>query len=162
MDIKLRNLRKTDRLRIDFLLSRINCFGNSDRVTAMEVVNIFLDHPEQKDYRFIVASNENDVVIGYACYGAAPLTDRTYELYWIAVDPDYSGKGVGTLLLKRIENAINDENGRMITLDTSSSQKYSPSRQFYIKNGYVSVGIIKDYYCKDEDKVIFLKKIHDN
>ncbi len=128
----------------------------------MEVVNIFLDHPDQKDYRFIVASNDADVPIGYACYGLAPLTDRTYELYWIAVDPDYSGKGVGTMLLKKIESAIIKENGRMITLDTSSSKEYFHSRKFYIKNGYILAGKIKDFYRKGEDKDIFIKKIHAN
>ena len=30
---------------------------------------------------------------GYICYGKRPLTDWTYDLYWIAVDPGYSRKG---------------------------------------------------------------------
>jgi ribosomal protein S18 acetylase RimI-like enzyme len=162
MAIKLREFQKTDRSKIDTLLSRIPAFNASDRMIAMELVDVYLNQLDQKDYYFFVAANEDDVPIGYTCYGPAPLTDRTYDLYWIGVDPEYSGKGIGTLLLKETEDAIKAKNGRMITLDTSSSQEYSPARQFYLKNGYECVCIISDYYRKGEDKVIFLKKLRDD
>ena len=36
------------------------------------------------DYEFIGAF-EGDQLIGYACFGATPSTDNTFDLYWIAV-----------------------------------------------------------------------------
>jgi len=30
---------------------------------------------------------------GYICYGPTPMTDGTYDLYWIASDPRVRGQG---------------------------------------------------------------------
>ena len=49
---------------------------------------------ENSGYYFIV-DKEDGQVLGYACYGPRALTDRTYDLYWIAVDPNARRGGVG-------------------------------------------------------------------
>jgi hypothetical protein len=39
-------------------------------------------------YEFVGAYDAAGVLTGYACYGPTPGTDRTYDLYWIAIHPD--------------------------------------------------------------------------
>ncbi len=85
------------------------------------------------------------------------LTDGTFDLYWIAVDPAWAGQGVGTLLLRRVESMLKEDNGRLIVIETSSSQQYALTRQFYEKNGYVLAETIKNFYRPGEDRVTFVK-----
>ncbi|HEX7020908.1 MAG TPA: GNAT family N-acetyltransferase, partial [Gemmatimonadaceae bacterium] len=55
------------------------------------------------DYEFVGSFTENGQLAGYVCYGATPGTDRTYDLYWIAVHPSAQGSGGGTRLLDEVE-----------------------------------------------------------
>ena len=143
------------------MLARIKEFNQDDLLLAMELVQVFFYQPEQKDYEFSMAVDEQDRVIGYACYGPTPLTDGTYDLYWIAVDPVYAGKGIGTRLLKSIEEMLVARNARLIVIETSSDQVYGLTRQFYLKNGYALAETIKDFFRDGEDRVTFVKKVRD-
>ena len=157
MDMTIRQLQKSDRAQLAGLLSRVNDFDDRDRALAIELVDIYLDNPAQKDYRFFVASIDDAHVIGYICYGPTPLTEGTYDLYWIAVDPVYGGQGVGTKLMKQVENTLKELQGRLIVIETSSSQQYKSTRWFYLKNGYGVADTIKDFYRPGEDRVTFVK-----
>ena len=55
--------------------------------------------PASSDYFFLGAFTPEDELAGFACYGPTPGTDRTYDLYWIAVHPAAQGTGSGTILL---------------------------------------------------------------
>ncbi len=157
MYIKIRSIIETDRPHLVNLLSRIKEFDAEDRKIALMVIDTSLYEPERETNYFVIATAEDGKIVGYACYGEAWITDRTFELYWIAVDPDYGNKGVGTLILKGVEKGVADLKGRMIVLETSSSQEYAAARHFYLKNGYTIVSTIKDFYRDGEDKVTFLK-----
>ena len=37
------------------------------------------------------------VVVGYACYGPIACTVASYDLYWIAVDPQFQRHGIGQI-----------------------------------------------------------------
>ena len=41
--------------------------------------------PASSDYFFLGAFTPEEELAGFACYGPTPGTDRTYDLYWIAV-----------------------------------------------------------------------------
>ena len=157
MVIETRELVQEDREALNRLLSKITVFDDEDRAIALELVDIYLDNPAQEDYEFFVTSGDGGEVIGYICYGPTPLTIGTYDLYWIAVIPGFTGQGVGSLLLQRFENAVRDKNGRLILIETSSSQVYALTRKFYMKNGYVLAETIKDFYRPGEDRVTFVK-----
>ncbi len=161
MIFKLRKLIRNDRSSIKNFLSRISIFDDKDIALALEVLDADLDHPSQKDYVHLVATNDSDQAIGFVCYGPTPLTEGTNSLYWIAVDPDYTGQGIGTLLLQIVENRLRDENARLLILETSSCQDYELTRQFYLKNGYRIADIIKNFYREGEDRVTFLKVLRD-
>ena len=116
--------------------------------------------PENSGYYFIV-DKEDGQIMGYTCYGPRALTDRTYDLYWIAVDPPYAGQGIGTHLLQRIEELVLAANGRLIVIETSSSSEYAAPRQFYLKNGYNLAETIRDFYRDGEDRVTYVKRVED-
>src|SRR5438477_4141050 len=98
-------------------------------------------------------------VLGYVCFGPTPLTESTYDLYWIAVDKSKHRGGVGKRLLKFAEEEIVRRGGKMLLVETSSQETYGGTIQFYEKTGYELVGKIKEYYKPGDDKLIFMKKL---
>ena len=161
MNTTIRQLSNLDRAALAALLSRINSFDDEDRVVAMELVDWSLENPEERDYLFFVAIAGEGELIGYVCYGPTPLTEGTFDLYWIAVDPALAGQGVGSQLLRKVESTVEEENGRLIVIETSSSQQYALTRQFYVKNGYLLAETIKDFYRPGEDRVTFVKRLRE-
>jgi ribosomal protein S18 acetylase RimI-like enzyme len=114
--------------------------------------------PERSGYYFIV-DKEDDRVLGYACYGPRALTDRTYDLYWIAVDRNTRRGGVGRALLVATEELIRKLDGRLLMVETSGLQKYEPTRAFYLATGYMLGATLKDFYKDGDDLVIFTKHL---
>ena len=159
MTSTLRLMNENDRQGLKSMLAGIPSFDADDQAVALELIDAAILDPEQKDYLFLLAVDEADQPIGYACYGPTPLTDGTYDLYWIAVVADLSGKGIGTSLLKAVEKDIQQRKGRMLIIETSSSEEYKKTRQFYIKNGYPLAETIKDFYRPGEDRVTFIKRL---
>ena len=133
-------------------------FDRMDQEIAIELINTSLDHPEQKDYHFLIAVDDAGRLDGYACYGPTPLTEGTFDLYWIAVDPTCSNRGIGSLLLQAVEKSILAKQGRLLLVETSSQPKYTRTRHFYKKNGYSMEATIRDFYRPGEDKVIYAKR----
>jgi GNAT superfamily N-acetyltransferase len=158
MSIRIRELQKKDRSGLELLLSSIPSFDLEDKSVALELIDTALNNPDQIDYLFKLAVEE-DRPLGYACYGPTPLTDGTYDLYWIAVDHELSGRGIGTLLLKAVEEDIQKRNGRLLLIETSSSASYEKTRQFYLKNDYPLAETILDFYRRGEHRVTFVKRL---
>jgi ribosomal protein S18 acetylase RimI-like enzyme len=158
MKVETRSLQDQDRRLIQMLLSHIPSFDAEDQAIALELVNCAIDQPDQKDYSFFLTTNSDDQLVGYACFGPTPLTLGTYDLYWIAVDPALSSKGIGTRLLKAVEESIRSNQARMLLIETSSGQNYELTRCFYVKNGYKLVETIPDFYRPGEDRVTYVKR----
>ena len=158
MIITQRILSRTDRSQLQRLLSRIAEFDQDDQHLALELVDTALENPDQKDYYFVLAYDDANQILGYACYGPTPITDRTFDLYWIAVDPGFAGQGIGSRILKVVEEKISEVSGRMLVIETSSAPRYELTRKFYLKNGYVLAETLKDFFQEGEDRVTYLKK----
>jgi GNAT superfamily N-acetyltransferase len=96
---------------------------------------------------------------GFVYFGPAPMTDRTWELWWIIVSKTRQGKGLGGRLLDFVEQTVHREGGRLLLIETSSLPHYEPTRRFYLKRGYVVTARVPDFYADGDDKVIFAKRI---
>jgi ribosomal protein S18 acetylase RimI-like enzyme len=93
----------------------------------------------------------------FAYYAPAAMTDRTWYLYWIAVDKNVHAKGLGTRLLKKAEEDVKAANGRIFYIETSSLPHYELTRKFYLKHGYEVAGQLRDFYAAGDDMVVFCK-----
>jgi len=152
-------LRKSDRNKIQKILVDTNNFFNDEISVAMELIDIHINVTEQKDYEIFVDRDENDEeqINGYVCIGPRPLTDGTYDLYWIAVNPSIQSKGVGSKLVRHIEEHIKNKNGRLVLIETSGKPSYEKERKFYEKNLYEKFVEIKDFYKKGDSLVVYGK-----
>ncbi len=142
------------------ILKRTGNFTAEEIEIADELLNSFFTQSFDSGYWTYTAVN--DKIAGYICYGPTPLTDGTYDVYWIAVDPDLQGKGIGSELLTFAEDDISRHKGRLITVYTSSQEKYSLTRSFYLKRGYLEGARIHDYYKPGDDLVIYVKQISED
>lgn len=143
------------------LVSIIEAAGNltrEEKDCALELLDIYLANPLQKDYFFIVAAANADKPAGYACYGKTPLTDAVFDLYWILVDDGSRGRGIGSLLLEHTEGLIKKEGARLLVAETSSLPAYEPAREFYSKRGFTAESRIKDFYKPGDDLITFIKR----
>lgn len=124
----------------------------------MELIDASLRDPDGSGYEVLVAEAEGKIV-GYVCFGPTPLTEATYDLYWIAVAPDFRGQGVGRRLHEAMLQKIREMRGRLIRIETSSKDSYEKTVRFYKALGYKEVSRIKDFYRVGDDLLTFILQI---
>jgi len=98
-------------------------------------------------------------LVGFAIYGPTMGTDRTYDLYWIAVDRSAQGTGCGSVLLSEVERRLEALHARMLVIETSSRSDYTATRTFYLRRGYVEAARIREFYARQDDRIILTKRL---
>jgi GNAT superfamily N-acetyltransferase len=98
-------------------------------------------------------------ILGFAYYAPAAMTDRTWYLYWIAVSQKTQAKGIGSALLRFVEDNIRHLRGRQLLIETSSLPHYDLTRRFYLKHTYELAASVPDYYADGDDMAIFRKRL---
>jgi ribosomal protein S18 acetylase RimI-like enzyme len=126
---------------------------------AEEVIDGYLQDPKGTGYFALVADVDSDVA-GYICYGQTPCTIGTWDIFWIAVDGNKRGHGVGGALTKAAEADIKKANGRLIMIETSSQELYENTRRFYIGQKYEQVACIPDFYSPGDDLIMMQKRLN--
>ena len=125
---------------------------------ALELAEEKLTQPHDSSYRFLFAEDKKHVV-GYTCFGLIPATSGSYDLYWIAVDEQLRGAGLGKDLMKKTEKIIYDLGGKQIYAETSSRHQYQPTHNFYESCGYQKEAFLKDFYIEGDSKIIYVKTL---
>ncbi len=126
--------------------------------TAEELIDYYLAEGTLSGYHLLIAEHDSEIS-GYICYGPTPLTEGTWDVYWMAVTPKKKGKGIGTLLLAAAEENIKKHKGRLILIETSSTQAYELTRRFYHHAGYTIISQIPDFYSPGDGLVVFQKRL---
>jgi GNAT superfamily N-acetyltransferase len=106
--------------------------------------------------RFWITDDDNGPV-GVAYCEPERMTDQTWNLQLIAIQPDHQGQGRGTALLSYIEQTLASRGGRMLVVETSGLPDFERTRTFYIKCGYEEEARIRDFYTTGDDKVVYRK-----
>jgi ribosomal protein S18 acetylase RimI-like enzyme len=133
-------------------------FKSFEVVVAEEVIDSYLGDPRGSGYFVLIAEGDGEVA-GYICYGETPLTVGTWDIYWVAVDREKRGRGIGEALSETAETAIKKAGGRLAIIETSSTPLYENTRNFYQHRGYETVARIPDFYMPGDDKLILQKKL---
>lgn len=157
----IRSLINTDRNIIEGILQDTGNFNADEIKIAMELVDLYINEPDQKDYEIFVDEDGSGVINGYVCIGPRPLTTGTYDLYWIAVNPNVQSKGIGSRLISYIEEYLKGKSARLILIETSGKPSYEKERKFYLKNSYKEFVEIQDFYNKGDSLVIYGKYLRE-
>jgi len=140
------------------ILKATKFFRPKELKVAEEVFDDSISGGPKADYQSFVAK-EAHKTIGWVCFGPTPCTVGTFDIYWLAVYPEHQNGGAGTSLVRYATTIIKNLKGRMITVDTSGSQRYLSTRRFYENLGYCNETCIKDFYSVGDDKIIYIKRI---
>ncbi|MDW7645784.1 MAG: N-acetyltransferase [Desulfuromonadales bacterium] len=154
----MRDLKRSDLPDLQRILEETKAFTDAEVDCAMELFHTVLDNPAQKDY-IVVVAEEGGLPAGYILYGPVPLTEGTFDIYWIATDPAHQGRGVGQRLLLYAETDIQLRGGRLVCLETSSQGSYERTRRFYDRAGYVQAAVIPDFYRPGDDRITYIKNL---
>jgi ribosomal protein S18 acetylase RimI-like enzyme len=125
---------------------------------AEELIDSYLEDPSSSGYHILVAEVDSTVT-GYICYGPTPLTEGTWDIYWIAVAREKQGHGIGSALMKSAEKEIVRAKGRLAIIETSSTPAYEKTRHFHLGQGYEVICRIPDFYVPGDDKLILQKRL---
>jgi ribosomal protein S18 acetylase RimI-like enzyme len=153
-----KDVRPSDRTTVRMIVEATGYFSGAETEMAVELVEECLSKGEASGYHFLFVEFQG-AVIGYAVYGPCPATLHSYDIYWMAVYPDFQGQGIGRKLLAMCESLIQEKGGRQIYMDTSGRAQYEPTRQLYVARGYLQAAYLPDYYAPGDAKITYVKVI---
>lgn len=161
---------------MDTLTLRAAVPADADAIKALALDNRMFEPDEIGDFdemlsgyfagaldghRWIVAGRE-DRIVGAAYYAPEPFADRMWNLYFIATATDDQGTGVGSKIVRYVEDALRlagRDVARTLIVDTSSLEKYERARSFYRNRAFVEEARVRDFYGPDDHKVTFWKSL---
>ena len=153
MTITIGVLLKDHRSTVEEIVRATGVFSDAEVGVALEL----FDEGQKDDYEFVGAFIDGKL-IGYACFGPTPATDRTFDLYWIAVHPNAQRSGAGAALMGEVERQLQRRRARLLVVETSSRDDYAGTRLFYEKRGYAESARIRDFYAPGDDRVVLSKR----
>jgi ribosomal protein S18 acetylase RimI-like enzyme len=162
---RLRDLTSADAVRILEITRATGVFRQEELVIADEVFHDAVAPPgpsggtgtEARPY-YALGAELGGELVGWICWGQTPCTEGTWDLYWLAVDPQAYRAGVGSALVDEMERRLQGR-ARLIAVDTSGRPDYTPTREFYAARGYLAVARVPDFYAPGDDQVIFTKRL---
>jgi ribosomal-protein-alanine N-acetyltransferase len=120
---------------------------------------------------FMVAVEDKDIVVGYAIVdieseaeGAwlfmegSRLPPQRGHLLNIAVDENWRGKGIGSILLEEVDKYVLERAAKDLFLEVQTTN--TDARRFYKKRGFKETGkVLRDYYPDGGDAILMKKKL---
>jgi len=166
--MRIRSLLPSDRAQLIDILSQGAGFRSEEIACAIELLDAALApsdgepadqrDPDDTGYEARVAvADDGERVLGYACFGATPMTEATYDLYWLVVAENARGRGVGGALVAAVDAELKQRGARIIRVETSSLEGQGGARRFYEKTGFRLAGAIPDFYRQGDDLLVYAK-----
>lgn len=177
---RIGDLSPADRERVEEIVAGTGQFSEAEIEVALEVFDAGIglgvglgemlgqglgellgkgEQPLDPDYKFVGAFDGSGTLLGYACYGPTPQTDRAWDLYWIVVAKETHGRGVGSRILAEVERRLIAERARILLIETSARADYEATRTFYASRGYIEEARIADFYAPSDDRVLYTKQL---
>lgn len=97
-----------------------------------------------KGHEIFFGFKKDDNLIGYVSLKPFFPGYNHCEIYWLAVDAENQGKGIGSTLVAFIESYAKEKGFRKIFLYTGKNM--TRTRSFYERLGYEFVNEFPDYY----------------
>ena len=152
-----RRLQTTDRPQLMSLLRADGLFTAEEVAVATELIDAAIAEP-LGDYRVTVAELDGRLA-GYVCYGPTPMTEGTWDLYWIVSHPEARGRGVAKALVERMESELKSIGARLVRVETSQQDGYGAAHAFYARLGYPIAARFPDFYKPGDDLLVMMKRL---
>jgi len=138
---------------------RTGAFTASEMEVLREVLDEWLE-TRGMEYLLNLKVNEKAEIEGFVLFGKAPMTRFSWDIYWIVVDADKQGRGIGKSLIEAVQKrALHDKDRAILRIETSGKPSYESQRRFYESCGFSVAGRILDFYAPGDDLLTFVKTI---
>ena len=154
----IRGLRPSDRARLIAALESDATFSEVEVDVALELIDNALEHGE-RDYVVRVADLPDFWVAGYICFGRTPMTDTTWDLYWVVTHAQARGRGVARALIQAMEAELRAHPNVAVRVETSQQESHEAARRLYDSLGYPEVARFPDFYRAGDDLIVYYKKL---
>ncbi len=155
-DVALRGAVAADREALEQALRSDGTFRDDEVAVALELIDEAIGG--SADYWLRVATL-GEHVAGYICYGPTPMTESTFDLYWIVVDASCRGRGVAGALIGAMEDALRARSATGIRVETSQLEGYGAARKLYARYGYPETARFADFYRPGDDLIVYYKRL---
>jgi ribosomal protein S18 acetylase RimI-like enzyme len=158
--MRIRSPSPLDREALVEIIAQGGPFRPEEVSCAIELLEAALARAEGNTYESLVVTNDaDDRPCGYVCFGATPMTEAAFDVYWIVVAAEVRGQGVGRALLDATESHLRGRGARLVRVETSSLEGQGGAARFYDRAGYRRSGTIEDFYRPGDDLITFTKKL---
>ncbi|OJJ16562.1 GNAT family N-acetyltransferase [marine bacterium AO1-C] len=123
-----------------------------------DMISDYFNNPSSPHIWLTKEVNDQPVAVVYC----APeyMTEGTYNLYLIAIHAKHQGQGIGGEMMHYLEELLRQQGQRILLVETSGNADFELTRKFYLQHNYTQEAIIREFYQKGEDKVVFWKKLN--
>lgn len=111
-----------------------------------------LEHSLRLENVFCYVAKNDDKVLGFVLIEETPYD---FDILEIVVDQELRGRGIGTMLMKRVLDYAKLTHKEKATLEVASDNK--SAIMFYEKFGFSQIGMRKNYYKNGNDALVFQK-----
>ena len=153
--MRIRTTQSEDIPALKLVLDKTQLFPS---VMLPGMLDSYFSNPENEDI-WLTLEDDNSQPIGF-CYAAPEqLATGTWNMLAIAVLPEQQGNGFGRLITLELEAMLRDQKSRILIAETSGTDDFRMTREFYEKAGYTEEARIRDFWDAGDDKVVFWKRL---
>jgi GNAT superfamily N-acetyltransferase len=156
--MQIRPFLPDDASRLIEILEACSIFNETEIGWARDILGSVVTARAQNEYTIAVAHQVNTIT-GWACFGPTTGNKGVFDLYWIAVDPLYRQRGIGTALLRFVEVGVRSAGGGTLLVETSSRPAFEPTVQFYLRRGYEQVSRLIHFGRTEADRLLFSRVV---
>jgi ribosomal protein S18 acetylase RimI-like enzyme len=109
------------------------------------------------DIWFVYVLGDHPVSFGFC--EPERMTQGTWNLLAIGVQPDHQGTGIGAAMMAYLEGRLAEQGQRVLIVETMGTPELARARAFYRKNGYAEEARIREFYEAGADKVVYWKHL---
>ena len=157
MSPSIRRPTEADRPRLEAALRSDGTFTDEEVSVALELVDSALE--SEQDYAVRVADLPDFPTAGYICFGRTPMTESTYDLYWVVTHAGARGHGVAGALIRAMEEELRQTGGRAVRVETSQKESHGAARRLYDRLGYPEAARFGDFYRPGDDLIVYYKRL---
>lgn len=158
--ITIRPVRADDRAALEQALRSDETFREEEIKVALELIDEAIAGSDDYGIRVaMLGSASSERLAGYICYGPTPMTDGTYDLYWVVTHVDARGRGVAGKLIQAMESDLAGRGGKAVRIETSQLDGYEAARRLYEGRGYAENGRLPNFYRAGDDLIIYYKEL---
>lgn len=152
------------RERVEQVVRSTGAFNDEEVEVALEVFDDAVtttaaEEFDAEDPYQLLGVFDGERLAGYAAFGHTPGTEGTFDLYWIAVDPELQGAGAGSALVAGIEAWLKKAGARLLVAETSSRGDYEKTRAFYERRGFRAEARVAEFYAPADDRLLYLRRL---